>query len=112
MFGNSGLGHNVARTIRATTPRQPRTSTPSIPFRSLRRHARSYATPSTPTASPSTSSRKIKFGPMTVILCCVPLLTGYLGVWQIQRLNWKLGLIEDVDRNLSKDPLILPDDIE
>lgn len=112
MLTNIGLGQSIARTIRASSSRSTRSTAPSFNIRPLRRHARSYATPSTPTPSPSTSSKKIKFGPMTVILVCVPLLTGYLGVWQIQRLNWKLGLIEDVDRNLSKDPLILPDDIE
>lgn len=48
---------------------------------------------------------------MTAVLICVPLLTGALGVWQIQRLQWKLNLIDEVDRNLARDPMILPDDI-
>jgi hypothetical protein len=60
----------------------------------------------------SGKSSRFRLTPTTVILCCVPLLTGYLGVWQLQRLKWKLGLIEDVDRNLSKEPLILPNEVK
>ncbi|WWC85166.1 uncharacterized protein L201_000023 [Kwoniella dendrophila CBS 6074] len=49
--------------------------------------------------------------PTTLVLICVPILTGFLGVWQLQRLQWKLNLIEEVDRNLQKQPMLLPDNI-
>jgi hypothetical protein len=52
------------------------------------------------------------FRPITLILICAPILTGYLGVWQIQRLKWKVALIEEVDRNLAKDPMVLPAQIK
>jgi surfeit locus 1 family protein len=31
----------------------------------------------------------------------------WLGVWQLERLQWKLGLIEQVDRNLTATPISL-----
>ncbi|WVQ79618.1 hypothetical protein IAT38_001718 [Cryptococcus sp. DSM 104549] len=49
--------------------------------------------------------------PTTIVLIFVPILTGFLGVWQIKRLQWKLNLIEEVDRNLSKAPMLLPNSI-
>lgn len=52
--------------------------------------------------------RSTIFRPITMILLIAPLLTGYLGVWQVQRLNWKLALIDEVDHNLAKDPIALP----
>ncbi|KAL7422095.1 surf-like protein [Cryptotrichosporon argae] len=61
------------------------------------------------TAAPAPSSiRATLFKPITIILIFAPLLTGYLGVWQVQRLKWKVALIEEVDRNLAKEPMILP----
>ncbi len=50
--------------------------------------------------------------PTTAVLIFVPVLTGFLGVWQIRRLSWKLALIDEVDRNMAKEPMILPDHIE
>jgi surfeit locus 1 family protein len=50
--------------------------------------------------------------PITVVLIFAPILTGYLGVWQVQRLKWKVALIEEVDRNLAKEPMALPGKIK
>lgn len=47
-----------------------------------------------------------------MVLIFVPILTGFLGVWQIQRLKWKVALIEEVDRNLEREPMILPGTIK
>jgi surfeit locus 1 family protein len=60
----------------------------------------------------TTSSRNFRLTPTTAVLCFVPVLTGILGVWQLQRLQWKLGLIEEVDAAMAKDPMILPDEIK
>jgi surfeit locus 1 family protein len=54
------------------------------------------------------SLRNTLLRPITLILMFAPILTGYLGVWQVQRLKWKVGLIEEVDRNLAKEPMALP----
>ncbi|GHJ90312.1 hypothetical protein NliqN6_6714 [Naganishia liquefaciens] len=59
----------------------------------------------------TTSSRNFRLTPTTAVLCFVPVLTGVLGVWQLQRLQWKLGLIDEVDEAMAKDPMILPDEI-
>lgn len=56
----------------------------------------------------STSLKSTLFRPITVLLIFAPILTGYLGVWQVQRLKWKLALIDEIDHNLSKDPIVLP----
>jgi len=50
--------------------------------------------------------------PITLVLIFAPILTGYLGVWQVQRLKWKVALIEEVDRNLAKEPMALPGNIK
>lgn len=60
----------------------------------------------------STSLKSTVFRPITLVLLIAPLLTGYLGVWQVQRLKWKLALIDEVDHNLAKDPLPLPGKIK
>lgn len=60
----------------------------------------------------TTSTRNFRLTSTTAVLCFVPVLTGFLGVWQLQRLKWKLQLIEDVDTAMAKDPMILPNDIK
>jgi cytochrome oxidase assembly protein ShyY1 len=42
----------------------------------------------------------------------VPILTGFLGIWQIRRLQWKVALIDEVDRNLAREPMALPNRIK
>jgi surfeit locus 1 family protein len=42
----------------------------------------------------------------------MPVFTFTLGVWQIQRLQWKLALIDELERKLKKEPLSLPKNIE
>ncbi|KAK4699807.1 surfeit locus 1 family protein, partial [Phenoliferia sp. Uapishka_3] len=38
----------------------------------------------------------------------MPIFTGYLGTWQIQRMNWKLNMIDQLDNKLNQDPVGLP----
>ncbi|WWC69783.1 uncharacterized protein I206_103726 [Kwoniella pini CBS 10737] len=71
----------------------------------------SSATTSTPKYTTRSSVRSNILRPTTLVLICVPILTGFLGVWQLKRLQWKLNLIEEVDRNLQKKPMLLPDNI-
>lgn len=44
-----------------------------------------------------------------VVLAAVPLFCAYLGYWQIQRLKWKLELIDELEANLARTPMVLPD---
>ncbi|KAF9508249.1 hypothetical protein BS47DRAFT_1350563 [Hydnum rufescens UP504] len=41
-------------------------------------------------------------------LGCMPIVCAGLGTWQIQRLQWKVNLIEDLHDKLSRDPMSLP----
>jgi len=43
-----------------------------------------------------------------IVVLIIPLFTLYLGTWQVRRLRWKVALIEEVERNLEKEPMILP----
>ena len=36
--------------------------------------------------------------PRNLALLVFPCITFYLGVWQVRRRKWKLGLIEELDR--------------
>jgi hypothetical protein len=51
---------------------------------------------------------KVQLTPTLVAVCCIPIITFALGTWQIQRLQWKLKLIEDMNDKLSRDPMELP----
>ncbi|KAL1406120.1 surf-like protein [Vanrija albida] len=93
--------------LRSALPRRPLGASPSAFAR-----ARAGGPSANPTRNSSTvtnnSLRSTLLRPITVVLLIAPLLTGYLGVWQVQRLKWKVALIEEVDRNLAKDPIVLP----
>jgi hypothetical protein len=104
---------------RQTLDRLTATTAPVRPAtRSFAPRSRTMSTfPSSSSGSSSSGSSSgsrsgFRLTPTTAVLCCVPILTAYLGVWQVQRLKWKLGLIADVDRNLSKDPMVLPNEIK
>lgn len=60
----------------------------------------------------TTSSRNFRLTPTTAVLCFVPVLTGVLGVWQLQRLQWKVGLIREVDEAMAREPMVLPDEVK
>lgn len=52
--------------------------------------------------------RRKTTGFAALLVMCALLFAG-LGVWQVQRLQWKLALIESVDRKLAAAPVSLPD---
>lgn len=89
---------------------RPRTTGTHRPFGSAPSGVNSTASKYTPKSS--SSSISILLRPTSLILILVPILTGFLGVWQLKRLRWKLDLIEEVDRNLHKEPMLLPGNIK
>lgn len=89
---------------------RPRTTGAHRPFGSAPSGVNSTASKYTPKSS--SSSISILLRPTSLILILVPILTGFLGVWQLKRLRWKLDLIEEVDRNLHKEPMLLPGNIK
>ncbi|KAG9128004.1 surf-like protein [Ceratobasidium sp. 392] len=46
--------------------------------------------------------------PTTLVLGFIPVFTFGLGTWQIQRLQWKLALIDELEEKARREPLILP----
>ncbi|KEP48969.1 cytochrome oxidase assembly protein Shy1 [Rhizoctonia solani 123E] len=46
--------------------------------------------------------------PTTLILGFIPIFTFGLGTWQIQRLQWKLALIDELEEKSRREPLVLP----
>jgi surfeit locus 1 family protein len=42
------------------------------------------------------------------VLGFIPIFTFGLGTWQIQRLQWKLALIDELEEKARREPLILP----
>lgn len=93
---------------------------PPKPFTSphQRRFASSFGSSPLPTSSSGSSSsgssrfRSELAKPTTIVLIFVPILCGFLGVWQVKRLRWKVALIDEVERNLHKEPMILPSNIK
>ncbi|WVR04922.1 hypothetical protein IAU60_001934 [Kwoniella sp. DSM 27419] len=95
------LGRAVPASTRPIAHRQPR----------LVRLASGSAAPGPATQARFTTRSTLRanlFKPTTLVLICVPILTGFLGIWQLKRLKWKLELIDEVDRNLQKPPMLLP----
>ncbi|KAI9030717.1 SURF1 family-domain-containing protein [Phycomyces nitens] len=50
--------------------------------------------------------RKIGLG--TIILCTIPFVTFGLGTWQVQRLRWKVGLIQRLEERMHLPAIPLP----
>ncbi|WOO83404.1 Surfeit locus protein 1 [Vanrija pseudolonga] len=103
---------SIFSALRSALPRRPLSASPS-PVSPFARPRFGFSGPSSHSIRPSStvtnnSTRSTLLRPITLVLIIAPLLTGYLGVWQVQRLKWKVALIEEVDRNLAKDPIVLP----
>ncbi|KAE8268142.1 hypothetical protein A4X09_0g4192 [Tilletia walkeri] len=61
---------------------------------------------------PDTSAHKPWYtSPTTLVLGFIPIFTAGLGLWQLQRLKWKVSLIEELEDKLRKDPIVLPKNI-
>lgn len=48
------------------------------------------------------------FSPTMVLLGIMPIFTFALGTWQVERLKWKVNLIDELQEKLQRDPLTLP----
>ena len=46
--------------------------------------------------------------PTMILLGIAPVVTFALGVWQIQRLQWKVNLIDELGVKLQRPPMELP----
>jgi len=50
--------------------------------------------------------------PTLVALGLIPVLTFALGTWQVQRLKWKVDLIDKLSEKLQRDPIQLPNKVK
>ncbi|GAA5954883.1 hypothetical protein JCM21900_004976 [Sporobolomyces salmonicolor] len=51
---------------------------------------------------------KLRARPFLILVGIMPVFTFVLGVWQVKRLQWKVDLIDQLDRKLHQDPVRLP----
>lgn len=59
-----------------------------------------------------TSKRTSLFRPLNLLVVLMPIVTFGLGVWQVKRLRWKLDLIEEIQSNIEREPIVLPQNIK
>lgn len=50
--------------------------------------------------------------PTIILLGIMPIFTFALGTWQLQRLKWKINLIDELEEKLQLQPLHLPANIK
>lgn len=43
-----------------------------------------------------------------VLLGIMPFFTFGLGTWQVERLKWKIDLIDELNEKLEREPMFLP----
>ncbi|KAH9954400.1 mitochondrial protein required for respiration [Russula dissimulans] len=58
--------------------------------------------------SPYSTKRYSFLNPTLVTLGLIPVLTFALGTWQVQRLKWKVNLIDQLSEKLQREPIPLP----
>lgn len=50
--------------------------------------------------------------PTMVLIGIMPIFTFALGTWQVQRLKWKVALIDELEEKLEREPMPLPPQIK
>lgn len=58
------------------------------------------------------AKRSTSLTPLMMLLGITPVITFALGTWQIQRLQWKVDLIDDLQEKLQRAPMELPNFVE
>ncbi|GAA5883839.1 hypothetical protein JCM16303_007407 [Sporobolomyces ruberrimus] len=98
----------VARLVaRSTPPPQTISTSRNAVSRSSPLPYPRYA--STSAAHVSQSARdKIRARPFLLLVGLMPIFTFGLGAWQIKRLQWKVDLIDQLDKKLHQTPVGLP----
>ncbi|KAI0785008.1 mitochondrial protein required for respiration [Abortiporus biennis] len=82
----------------------------SIFFKSKAPHVIRFE--STTTQTPPSAQYQAKkiplLSPTMILLGIMPIFTFALGTWQVQRLKWKVNLIDELEEKLGRDPMLLP----
>lgn len=58
------------------------------------------------------AQRRSLLRPINFLVVLVPFFTFSLGIWQVKRLRWKLDLIDEVQANIEREPMVLPPNIK
>lgn len=72
------------------------------------RHAASLYTDTAPWNTQAKKKAASWSSPYKLLIGFMPIFTFGLGTWQMYRLKWKLGLIEELEDQVAKDPMDLP----
>jgi surfeit locus 1 family protein len=65
------------------------------------------------TKTPPYSARRYSlFSPTMIVLGTIPIFTFALGTWQVQRLKWKVSLIDELTEKLEREPIVLPNKVK
>lgn len=98
----------LASTVASCSTKQFRP--PTAPFR---RHASWRSGSSLYENAPFPQARRTSvLRPVNFLVCLVPIFTFSLGIWQVKRLRWKVDLIDEVQRNIEREPMVLPPNIK
>ncbi|KAI0068162.1 mitochondrial protein required for respiration [Artomyces pyxidatus] len=96
--------------IWAGGPRQSLARRQAFRGTSLKTWTRSQHTGTSP--PPQYSARRYSLiNPTLVVLGVIPIFTFALGTWQVQRLKWKVGLIDELTEKLEREPIYLPNKV-
>lgn len=94
---SAGFRHRVLSSV----TRKPWLRT--TPFRRLE------TTSATAESSPTYRAKKDSLlSPTMILLGIIPIFTFALGTWQVERLKWKINLIDELQEKLSREPMALP----
>lgn len=92
-----------------TTLRQRLSTSSRRPLQTTCRRAESTASAASNAGNTPYKAKKYSLlSPTMILLGFVPIFTFALGTWQVQRLKWKINLIDELEEKLQRDPLILP----
>ncbi|KIJ66323.1 hypothetical protein HYDPIDRAFT_86403 [Hydnomerulius pinastri MD-312] len=83
---------------------KPRQRCPHTPYRRLVHTGE----PSNSATSGYTVKKDSWLSPTILVLGFIPIFTFALGTWQLQRLQWKINLIDELEEKLERDPILLP----
>ena len=62
--------------------------------------------------TPYAAKRYSLLSPTLVTLGLIPVITFALGTWQVQRLKWKVDLIDRLSEKLQQEPIPLPNKVK
>ncbi|OBZ68603.1 Surfeit locus protein 1, partial [Grifola frondosa] len=72
---------------------------------------RSISSSSRPGSSTYKAKQEPFITPTLILVGAIPIVTFGLGTWQVQRLKWKVALIDDLEEKLQREPMLLPKQI-